>query len=448
MTTNKSRATLIKGATLVDSQVNLNAVKDILINEAGLIEAIEDELEAPQGAQVIDASGLIGMPGMVDIHVHFRDPGQEYKEDIVSGCHAATHGGFTDVCTMPNTAPTCDSAPVVEFQRARAERTGLARVHPIGALTIGLKGEAMAEHYTMAEAGAVGFSDDGRGVQQAGILRTAMEYLTAIDGLAMSHCEDESISGKGVVNEGIVSTRLGVAGWQALAEEIHIMRDIELSKLTGCRLHICHITSRAGVEAVARAKEVGAPVTCEVTPHHLFLNEDDITTAYDTNIKMNPPLRTKEDMEFLQEALIDGRIDCVVTDHAPHAAHEKALEFENAPFGIVGLETSLPLVYTNLVATGRMSLERLSEVMASTPRKIIKLERVALEVGSPATLTFFDPTTEHMVDPETFYSKSSNQPFTGMKLTGWAKHVFINGKQTLNDGVVAGCGCAEEHLIS
>lgn len=432
--------TFIKGARVIDAKLDLDEVLDILINDEGAIEKIganlNAELELDGDLQVIEADGLIAFPGLVDIHVHFRDPGQEYKENMHSGMRAAVHGGFTDVCTMPNTNPTCDTASVVSYQTSRAQELDICHVHPIGALTVGLKGEALAEHYSMAKAGAIAFSDDGHGVQKAGMLRTAMDYLTAIDGLVMSHCEDESLSNGGVVNEGVASTRLGVKGWQALAEELQVVRDIELSRLTGCRLHICHITSRAGVEAVRRAKEMGISVTCEVTPHHLFLNEDDITETYDTNFKMNPPLRTKADMEFLQEALIDGTIDCVATDHAPHADHEKALEFENAPFGLVGLETALPLVYTNLVASGKMSLKRLCEVMAQAPRDIVKLDQVTFEVGAKANITLFDPSATRAVDPEAFYSKAKNQPFTGMQLSGWPVHVFTDGVQTLCDGVV------------
>lgn len=341
-------AFLLKAAHVVDPSVSLDEICDVLI-EDDKIAQVGQNLTAPQDAQVIDATGKYLVPGLVDMHVHFRDPGFEYKETIETGSRAAVHGGFTDVATMPNTDPITDSGAEIRYQIDRAREAGYAHVRPLGALTRGEKGEALAEIGDMVMEGACGFSDDGHGVQSAGMMRTCMEYVSQFDRVAIAHCEDESLSSHGVINEGFTSTRLGMFGWPALGEELEIYRDIELCRLTGCPLHIAHISTKKGLDLVRAAKAEGLPVTCEVTPHHLFLCEDDITDTYDTNLKMNPPLRLASDAQALREGLLDGSIDCVVTDHAPHAAHEKDCEWEIAFFGMIGLETSLPLMLTKLV---------------------------------------------------------------------------------------------------
>ena len=358
-------AFLLRGAHVVDPQEGIDDVLDVLI-DGEKIACVGKDLEAPADAEVIDAAGKYLVPGLVDMHVHFRDPGFEYKETIATGSAAAVHGGFTDVATMPNTDPVTDTGAEIRYQIDRAHAAGLCHVRPIGAMTRGEKGESLAEIGDMVIEGAAAFSDDGHGVQSAGMMRTCMEYIAQFDRVALAHCEIESLSGHGVVNEGRASTRLGMFGWPALAEELEIYRDIELVRLTKCPLHICHISTRKGLDLVRAAKADGLPVTCEVTPHHLFLCEDDITDAYDTNLKMNPPLRTPEDMAALDEGILDGSIDCVVTDHAPHAPHEKDCEWEIAFFGTVGLETSLPLMLTKLVNTGRMSWKRLVEAVSYT----------------------------------------------------------------------------------
>ena len=428
-------AFLLKGAHVVDPQVDIDDVRDVLIDGEKIVEVAES-IDAPEGAEVIDAKGKYLVPGLVDMHVHFRDPGYEYKETIETGARAAVHGGFTDVATMPNTDPVTDTGAEVRYQIDRAHAAGLCHVRPIGAMTRGEKGESLAEIGDMVIEGASAFSDDGHGVQSAGMMRTCMEYIAQFDRVALAHCEIESLSGHGVINEGRASTRLGMFGWPALAEELEIYRDIELVRLTNCPLHICHISTRKGLDLVRAAKADGLPVTCEVTPHHLFLCEDDITDTYDTNLKMNPPLRTADDAAALREGVLDGSIDCVVTDHAPHAPHEKDCEWEISFFGIVGLETSLPLILQNLVDTGKMSWARLVEVMAVNPRRLLRLDPVSIAEGSAADLTLIDPKKSVEITPEYLKSRSKNSAWLGQTLTGVATDVWAGGRRVLTDGVV------------
>ena len=429
-------AYLIRNAHVVDPQVGLDEVCDVLIEGTRMAEVGKD-LDAGD-AEVIDATGKYLIPGLVDMHVHFRDPGFEYKETIFTGARAATHGGFTDVATMPNTSPVTDNGAEIRYQIEQAREANLCHVRPMGALTEGQKGEALAEIGDMVVEGASAFSDDGHGVQSAGMMRTCMEYVSQFDRVVCAHCEVESLTTNGVINEGRASTRLGMFGWPALGEELEIMRDIELARITGCDFHVCHISTARGLEYVRRAKAEGLPVTCEVTPHHLFLCEDDITDAYDTNLKMNPPLRTAEDAAAMREGLLDGSIDCVVTDHAPHAAHEKDCEWEIAYFGTVGLETSLPLMLANMVLPGKMSWQRLVEVMAVNPRRLLRLAPVKIAEGSACDLTLVDPDRVVHVTPDYLQSKSKNSAFMGLTLKGCASDVFVDGRRTLADGEVMG----------
>ncbi len=423
---------LIKGAHVVDPQVGLDTVTDVLV-EGARIARVGANIKTPEGAEVIDGTGKYLVPGLIDIHVHFRDPGYEYKETIETGSAAAAAGGFTDVATMPNTNPVTDTGEGVRYQIAKGDAAGLVHVRPIGACTRGEKGKALAEIGDMVAEGACMFSDDGHGVQSAGMLRTVMDYVRQFDRAVACHCEIESLTEHGMVNEGRVSTRLGIAGWPAAGEEVEIARDIELCRLTGCALHICHISTARGAELVRAAKAEGLPVTAEVCPHHLFLDEELLDETYNTNLKMNPPLRTPADAMALREGICDGTLDCVVTDHAPHALHEKECEFEIAPFGVVGLETSLPLMLTNLVSTGKMSWQRLIEVMCVNPRKVARLEAVKVEAGSPADLTLIDPTIKLEVTPELFCGKQHNSAFMGAKLTGRATDTVVAGKHVLKD---------------
>ncbi len=425
---------LIKNARVIDPAVGLDEVLDILI-DGETIARIGHELPE-EGAVILDREGSIVVPGLVDVHVHLREPGQEYKETIETGTAAAAHGGFTAICSMPNTIPTTDNAATLDFVIEQAKKAGHCRVHPSGACTKGLKGESLSEMGDMAAHGAVAFTDDGRGVQDAGMMRRVMDYAKMFNCVVMSHCQDEALVGPGQVNEGAVSTRLGMAGWPGAGEELQISRDIALSELTGCPIHIQHITTARGVEIVREGKARGIQVTCEATPHHLVLNEDDLTSTYDTNLKMNPPLRTSDDNKAIIEGLKDGTIDCIVTDHAPHAAHEKACEFELAPFGMTGLETSLGVILTYLVEPGHIDYNRLVELMAIRPREILGVDPVKIEEGGVADLTIFDPNADWTVRADDMRSKSKNSGFLGYELKGRATDVFVGGVMTMKEGVV------------
>ncbi|CDD76459.1 dihydroorotase [Cryptobacterium sp. CAG:338] len=425
---------LIKNVRVIDPALSLDEVADILI-DGQIIAQVGKNIECAD-AEIFDRDGCIAVPGLVDIHVHLRDPGQEYKETIETGTAAAAHGGFTGICSMPNTNPTTDNATTIDYVLDKAAQAGHCRVYPSGACTKGLKGESLSEMGDMVLHGAVAFTDDGRGVQNSGVMRRVMDYAKMFNKVVMSHCQDEDLVGPGQVNEGVVSTRLGLAGWPATGEELQIQRDIALSELTGCPIHIQHITSARGVELVREGKARGIQVTCEVTPHHLVLNENDITTTYNTNLKMNPPLRSKADNAALIEGIKDGTIDCIVTDHAPHADHEKAREFELAPFGMTGLETSLGVILTYLVDPGLITYNELVELMAIKPREILRLDQVTLKQGSVADITIFDPEVTWTVQSDDMYSKSHNSGFLGYTLKGRTTDVFVGGTVTCKDGVV------------
>jgi dihydroorotase len=421
---------------VVDPAVGLDAVCDVIIRD-GLIVEIGENLTIPKG-ETIECAGRIVVPGLVDVHTHLREPGYEYKEDVESGTRAAAHGGFTAICAMPNTNPVCDEGAAVRFLVERAASRGVVRVHPIGAITVGLKGEALAEMGDMLAEGAVAFSDDGKGVQDAGMMRLAMDYAKQFGTTIVSHTEDESLVGKGVVNEGVVSTRLGLPGWPAQGEEIAVARDIALAELTGCRLHLAHLSTGRAIALVREAKARGVAVTCEVTPHHLFLDEDAIGSDYSTALKMNPPLRTAEDRSALVAGILDGTVDAIATDHAPHARHEKALEFELAPFGTTGVETALPLVITHLVAPGVLGWNDVVRVMAHGPRAALGLSPVTLAAESVADITIIEPEAEVVVTEEFFESKSVNSAFLEATLKGRASDVLVGGYFALRDGKVVG----------
>lgn len=427
-------ALLLKNAHVIDPQVGLNDTCDILVRDGKIVE-IGTDLTMEKGVER-DLEGKIVVPGLVDIHVHLREPGYELKEDIASGTRAAAHGGFTAVCCMPNTKPIIDNALGVEYVQARAAAVGKCRVHVAGSCSQGLKGDTLSEMGDMVAHGAVAFTDDGRGVQGTGMMRRVMDYAAQFDRVVMSHCQNEDLVGDGQVNEGVVSTRLGMLGWPAEGEEIQIARDIALCRLTGCPLHVQHLTTARGLDLVRAAKAEGLPVTCEVTPHHLFLTEDAIGDDYNTSLKVNPPLRTADDAAALIEGVKDGTVDAIVTDHAPHNDFEKNAEFELAPFGMIGLETSLALVITNLVKPGIISWERAIELMAAKPREILRVERVALEPGATADLTVIDEDAAWTVDAADFLSKAVNSGFIGAELTGRATDVYVGGYATLEDGAI------------
>lgn len=427
-------ALLLKNVRAIDPQVALDEVCDIVIRD-GKIAEVGQNLSIEKG-ETRDMGGKIAVPGLVDVHVHLREPGFEQKENIASGTRAAAHGGFTAVCCMANTNPVIDNALGVEYILARAAAVGKCRVHVAGAATQGLKGEIISEMGDMVAHGAVAFTDDGRGIQGAGMMRRVMDYASQFDRVVMAHEQDDDLVGEGQVNEGVVSTRLGMLGWPAEGEEIQIARDIALSRLTGCPLHVQHISTARGLEMIRAAKAEGLKVTCEATPHHLFLNEDAIGDDYNTSLKVNPPLRTQEDSDALLAGVIDGTIDCIVTDHAPHTAWEKDREFELSPFGMIGLETSLSLVMTQMVHTGLIDYNRLVEVMAINPRKVLRVEEVKLQAGSTADITIIDPDLEWTVTADSFVSKAKNSGFIGADLKGRATDVYVGGYATMQDGQI------------
>lgn len=427
-------ALLLKNAHVVDPSVELDGRVDVLV-EDDKIAAVGENL-SHEGAEVVDLSGKYLVPGLVDMHVHLREPGFEAKGDIESETAAAAKGGFTGVCSMPNTNPVTDNGVVIEHIKSVAAAKGHCRVYPSGAMTRGLKGEIISEMGNMVEHGCVAFTDDGHGIQGAGMLRRAMDYGQMFGKVFMSHCQDNDLVGDGQINEGAVSTRLGLLGWPAEGEELQIMRDIMIAELTGAKLHIQHISTAKGLEMVRAAKAKGLPVTCEATPHHMFLTEDAIDGTYNTCFKVNPPLRTAADAEALIAGVIDGTVDTIATDHAPHSDWEKSREFELAPFGMTGLETALGLVITNLVKTGKITFSHMVELMAIEPRKILGLDQVTIAVGSVADLTVFDADQVWTVSEDDFASHAKNSGFKGVELTGRATDVFVGGKRTLANGVV------------
>lgn len=419
---------LIKNGHLIDPAVPENTGKNLLISE-GRVEAWLDQREAdPEGVEVFDAAGMLVAPGFIDLHVHLREPGQEHKETIASGCAAAVAGGWTSVCPMPNTTPINDNAALTHYMIEQAEHAGLAHVFPIGAITKSSDGTELAEMGEMKAAGAIAVSDDGRPVPNAGIMRRAMQYAKDFDLPVIDHCEDKSLSKGGVMHEGRVSLLLGLRGMPALAEDLDAVRDIILAKETGAHIHIAHVSTKGAIEAVRRAKNDGINVTCEVTPHHFTLT-DSAVEGYDTHTKMAPPLRSEEHLEAIIEGLKDGTIDAIATDHAPHHHDEKALEFDRAPFGITGLETAIGLAFNELVHKGIISLERLVELCTTNPARIFNLnDRGTLKPGSFADITVIDPQLNWIYRNADSRSKSKNSPFDGWNFTGRAVATFVNGK--------------------
>ncbi|MDQ3489647.1 MAG: dihydroorotase, partial [Acidobacteriota bacterium] len=397
---------------------------------------------APEGVEIFDASGLLVAPGFIDMHVHLREPGQEHKETIASGCAAAVAGGWTSVCPMPNTQPINDNAAITRYMIEQAERAGLANIFPIGAITKSSDGAELAEMGEMQAAGAVAVSDDGRPVPTAGIMRRAMQYANDFDLPVIDHCEDKSLSSGGVMHEGRISLLLGLKGMPALAEDIDVARDILLSKETGAHIHIAHVSTKGAIEAIRRAKNEHINVTCEVTPHHFTLTDKAVEGSlrgssnlsfqdfgYDTNTKMSPPLRCEEHVEAVLEGLKDGTIDAIATDHAPHHADEKALEYDRAPFGITGLETAIGLAFNELVNKGIVDLVRLIELCSTNPAKIFRLkDRGTLKPGSTADITIIDPDLTWTYSNADSRSKSKNSPFDGWQFRGGPVATIVGGE--------------------
>jgi dihydroorotase len=425
-----SRPILLKGARIVDPAGGRDEVGDVLVQD-GTIGAGD----RAAGATVLDCDGLVLAPGLVDLHTHLRQPGREDKETVETGCRAAALGGFTAVSPMANTDPVADNAAVIHEVRDLGERAGLCDVFPVGAITRGLEGAEMAELGEMVEAGVRIFSDDGRSVPEARVLRNALTYARAFEGVIVAeHCEDASLVEGGQMHEGFHSYSLGLAGRPREAEEIVVARDLAVARLTGGRLHLCHLSSAGSVEMVRRAKAEGLRVTAEVTPHHLSFTDEDLR-SYDTNFKVNPPLRAAEDRDALHAGLADGTIDVVATDHAPHAVEEKEAEFDQAPPGTIGLETALAAVLTHLVAPGRIRLARAVEALSTAPARILGAADHGgpIEPGRPANLVAFDPEAEWVVEAP-FASKSRNSAFLGRTLRGRVVHTLYRGEPVVADG--------------
>ncbi len=416
---------LVKNGRVVDPAQELDRISDVLL-EDGKVSRIATGLQAP-GSPVLDAAGLIVAPGLIDIHVHLREPGREDEETIQSGSEAAAVGGFTSICCMPNTNPVNDNPAVTSFILKEAERRALTRVFPIGAISAGSAGERLAEIGEMVNAGAVGISDDGKGVMDGQLMRRALEYSLPFKIPVIEHCEDLNLSAHGCMNEGYNSTLLGLKGMSRTAEDAMAARDIMLAELTGAHIHIAHLSTRGAADLVRQAKGKGIHVTCEVCPHHFTLS-DAACCDYDTNAKMSPPLRTEDDIEALLEAIVDGTVDCIVTDHAPHNPNEKMLEFDQAPFGIIGLESALGLVLTRLYHPGLISLKRVVELMSTQPAQLINQPLGHLKAGAAADLTLFDTEAEWVYDLGQTKSMSRNSPFHGTALKGRVAATIVAGK--------------------
>ena len=426
----------ITGGRVVDPSCGFDAKADLKI-EGGVVAALQETLIPAPGAKAIDATGLIVAPGLIDMHVHLRDPGYEYKEDIRSGTRAAACGGFTAVAAMANTDPVCDSPAGVRYLLEQAAEAAV-RVYPIGAVTKSLAGKKPAEIGRMQKAGAVAFSDDGRPVMDSALMFHLLQYASGLDALIIVHEEDETLSRGGAMHEGAVSSLLGLKGIPAATEEALLFRDLLLLKKTKGRLHVAHLSTAGSVELVRQAKAQGLRVSAEVTPHHLFLTDEVVKASnYDTNTKVNPPLRTESDRSALWQGLFDGTIDVIASDHAPHHPDDKDVEYDFAPFGIAGLETTLPLLLNELHQGSalKFTLPFLIDKLSCAPAKILKVPGGSLKPGSPADLTIIDPAAPYTVEPLKWQSKARNSPFAGRQLTGAARYTIVGGRLTMKEGV-------------
>ena len=416
---------LIKNGRLINPSENLDKVMDIFV-EDGIIKEKAESIEK-QADTVIDAAGCYVMPGLIDLHVHFRDPGLTYKEDIETGSKAAAKGGFTTVCCMPNTKPVVDNVETVKYIIEKGEKTVLTNVLPVGAVTKNMAGVEITDVEELKKAGICAISEDGKSVMNSGVYRKAMKNAAKANVPVLAHCEDINLVEGGVINLGDKSSELGVKGISNAVEDVIAMRDIMLAKETGATLHLCHCSTKDSVEMVKRAKEEGIKVTAEVCPHHFSMCSDDITSN-DGNFKMNPPLRAREDMEALIKGLQDDIMDVISTDHAPHSAEEKAKDLEHAPFGIVGLETSVALTVTNLVKKGYLTPMQMAAKMSYNPAKVLGIPKGTLDEGKIADITIINPDKEYTIDVNTFESKGKNTPFDGYKVSGEVEYTILNGK--------------------
>ena len=423
---------LLKGGRVVDPGRKVDAVLDVLIAD-GVVAEVGKKLN-PRGAQVLEMKGLVVCPGFIDLHTHLREPGREDKETIATGTRAAAAGGFTALCAMPNTDPVNDHAGITRAILEKVRSEGVVRVYPIGAITRGSKGEELAEYGDLRDAGCVAVSDDGRPVASARVMRRALEYARAFDLTVIDHCEEPSLFEGAVMNEGPVSTILGLRGVPAAGEAIVVERDVMLAELTGGKLHIAHASAAASVDAVRRGKARGVRVSAEATPHHLLLIDQLVKdNAYDTATKMNPPLRSEHDRQALLAGLADGTIDCIATDHAPHTVDDKKVEYDQAAFGIVGLETAVALCLDRLVSKGLLTLPRLVALLSANPARVLGLPGGTLAPGAPADVTVLDLARRRQVDPGRFQSKGRCTPFAGWNLKGWPVMTIVAGQVAWKD---------------
>jgi dihydroorotase len=421
------RDLLIKGGRVIDPASGLDGIRDISI-EDGKIKTIEAKCKVQSAkCKMVDATGKIVTPGLIDMHTHLREPGREDEETIATGSAAAAKGGFTTILCMPNTDPTIDNQSIVKFVINKAKEEAIVNVLPVGSISKGLRGEGLSEIGEMVKGGVVAISDDGNPVMNAELMRRALEYSRIFNIPVISHCEDTNLSKDGVMNEGYISTLLGMKGIPNAAEEVMVGREMILAHLTGAKVHIAHVSTKGSVRLIREAKEKGLNVTCEATPHHLTLS-DEAVRSFDTNTKINPPLRSEEDIEALRERLRDGTIDVIATDHAPHTLNEKELEFGLAPFGMVGLETALGLLLTELIGKKIIDLSELIAKLTINPANILGIDKGRLKVGGPADLVIIDPEKEWVVDSMKFLSKGRNTPFQGRRLKGQVVMTIVNGE--------------------
>ncbi|EPX56203.1 Dihydroorotase [Cystobacter fuscus DSM 2262] len=428
----KPTTVLLRRGRVIDPRHGVDGVRDVLVRDGVVAEVSEAPIEAPPDAQVVDAQGRWVLPGFIDLHVHLREPGEEGKETVLTGSRSAVAGGFTAVVAMPNTKPVNDSVLVTEYVKAKAREAGLCRVYLAGAITKGLQGEEMAEMGALVAAGCVCITDDGRPVMNAGLMRRALQYATQFDLPVMVHEEDLTLSGKGVMHEGPTSTRLGLIGIPPSAEVAMVARDLVLLEETRGRLHVAHVSCEGSVRLIREAKRRGLRVTAEATPHHFTL-EDEAVGDYDTHARMNPPLRTRQDVLAVREALADGTIDAIATDHAPHGVLEKQVEFDKAWNGVVGLETALGLTLA-AVREGALSLTRAVALLSDGPARAFGLPGGHLAVGAPADITVVEPDVEWTVDATRFFSRSRNTPFHGRRLTGRVAQTWVGGRLVFENG--------------
>jgi len=425
---------LIKGGRVIDPKNKRDEQTDLLV-EKGKVAEIGKHLSA-NGAEIIQAGGLWVVPGLIDMHVHLRQPGREDEETILSGSRAAVKGGFTSVLPMANTDPVTDHRGAVEFILSEAKRVGLVNIFPVGSVTKGQKGEILSDIAELTKAGCIALSDDGRPIYNTKLMRHALEYSTMFGLPIITHEEDPHLFEGGVMHEGYMSTTLGLHGIPSVCESIMVGRDIELLKFTGGKIHFAHISSSRSIELIREAKKQGLNLSCETAPHYFSLTDESVST-FDANFKMNPPLRSNEDVEAVKKALSDGTIDCIASDHAPHAENEKDAEFDGAPFGIIGLESSLGISLTHLVHSGLLSPATLITRMSLAPAAILGLQKGALSIGMDADITLIDPEKKWILRREEFESKSSNSPFIGWELKGRAKMTMVGGRVVMNDGKIS-----------